>query len=115
MTFSVPDFETVLEYEIVTNLANPLSEAFLASFVSTAASLAPYTRFKPAYQFWSALSCGEGSACNPEACTNMGRYCGTYSTLDEVGQPKGKDVVEEIFRRGCIWKEYGKDGFGKKW
>lgn len=112
MTFSIPSFGEPLEYKIATNVADQKSEAFLASFGPTAMALSKYTTFTPQYQFWTYECAG---SCDLEACTNVGRYCPMLTEEDQVGKPKGKTIMQEILRRGCIWKEYGKQGSGKEW
>lgn len=120
MTWSLPNPDDRVEYELWTTPTDVLSADFQKDFKEAALALGKRAYFTPQMYIYDGISSG----CQDEngkndcfnLCTNNGRYCATDPDNDLDHGVSGADVVEESLRRMCIWNQYGKDdGIGAPW
>ena len=108
MSWRFPSRGQRVEYELWSELTDPLSLKVLSSFKEVATSLGERAHFTPHFTLDPSRSYADDSMVDVQ-CTNHGRYC-----FDAAN--RGTDMVTEILRRLCIWNEYGaEDGIGSKW
>mmetsp|Transcript_18486 Transcript_18486/g.40002 ORF Transcript_18486/g.40002 Transcript_18486/m.40002 type:complete len:522 (+) Transcript_18486:153-1718(+) len=120
MTWSLPNPDDRVEYELWTTPTDVISRDFQKEFKEASVSLGKRAYFTPQmYIYNGKLSgCqginGENDCYN--LCTNNGRYCATDPDNDLDRGISGADVVMESLRRICIWNQYGQeDGVGEPW
>lgn len=116
MSFSIPEPEARVEYDLWTTPNDPVSIGFLTTFKEAAIALGDRAFFTPRDFVYDGVKAGcqsNGQNKCYSLCTNEGRYC---STNPPPGQnATGADIVAESLRRACIWKLYGQDGVGVQW
>ena len=120
MTWSLPNPDDRVEYELWTTPTDVISQDFQRDFKEAAIALGKRAYFTPQMYIYD----GERSGCLGEdgtnecynLCTNNGRYCSTDPDNELDQGISGADVVEESLRRICIWSHYGEvDGIGAPW
>mmetsp|Transcript_32773 Transcript_32773/g.48536 ORF Transcript_32773/g.48536 Transcript_32773/m.48536 type:complete len:516 (-) Transcript_32773:240-1787(-) len=120
MSWSLPNPDARVEYELWTTPTDMVSRDFQRQFKEAAIALGQHAYFTPHMYIYDGLKSG----CQNEAgenqcynlCTNNGRYCATDPDNDLDRGISGADVVKESLRRDCMWKQYGQsDGVGKEW
>jgi hypothetical protein len=120
MSFSLPNPDATVEYELWTTASDRLSDHFLQSFGSAAVALRGEAKFTPQMFIYDGTRAGcrglNGMNNCIGLCTNSGRYCATDPDGDLLSGLTGTDVVTESLRRICIWNTYGvADGVGEPW
>lgn len=119
MSFSIPDPEARVEYDLWTTPTDTISQGFLATFKEAAIALGDRAFFTPRNYIYDGIRAGcqdqHGKNQCFSLCTNEGRYCSTDPDDDIDGGISGADVVKESLRRSCIWNIYGQDGTGIQW
>ena len=117
MTWSLPDTDDRVEYDLWTTPVDSFSRNFLHGFKTVAEALGDRAYFTPHMYIHDGIrshcqgNSGENFCYN--LCTNNGRYC---TTDPEKKGISGADVVRESLRRLCIWNMYGAaNGIGKEW
>jgi len=120
MSWSLPNPDARVEYELWTTPTDTVSREFQRQFKEAAIALDSHAYFTPHMYIYDGLksgcqdSKGENQCYN--LCTNNGRYCATDPDNDLDKGISGADVVKESLRRHCIWKLYGENnGIGKEW
>lgn len=114
-TFSIPNTQNVVEYELWTTPWETTSSDFIESFAVVATALGSQARFTPHLKITNgtnAYCVGEdGENLCSNLCVNGGRYC-----ADPHGEINGATIVVESLRSLCVWKLYGeRNGIGAEW
>jgi len=120
MTWSLPNPDDRVEYELWTTPTDVISRDFQKEFKEAALSLGDRAYFTPQMYIYDGIRSGcqgiDGENDCYNLCTNNGRYCATDPDNDLDRGISGADVVSESLRRMCIWNQYGKDnGVGVQW
>jgi hypothetical protein len=120
MTWSLPNPDDRVEYDLWSVPSDPVSVDFLKNFKTSAVALGSHAYFTPHLYVYDGVRShclgNDGHNMCYNLCTNNGRYCATDPDNDLEKGISGADVVKESLRRICIWKHYGeKDGIGEKW
>lgn len=120
MTWSLPNPDDRVEYELWTTPTDVISQDFQREFKDAAVALGPRAYFTPQMYIYDGIKSGcVGESGENECynlCTNNGRYCATDPDNDLDRGISGADVVVESLRRMCIWSHYGEaDGIGSSW
>lgn len=119
MTWTLPQPDARVEYELWTTPKELVSQPFQKNFREFAAVLGEHAQFTPHMYVYDGLFAGcqgpDGENQCYNLCTNDGRYCATDPDDDLDSGLSGADVVTESLRRLCIWREYGGDGIGLPW
>lgn len=120
MSWSLPNPDARVEYELWTTPTDMVSREFQKQFKEAAIALDSHAYFTPHMYIYDGLKSGcqgiDGENQCYNLCTNNGRYCATDPDNDLDKGISGADVVKESLRRDCIWKRYGEhDGIGKEW
>lgn len=120
MTWSLPNPDDRVEYELWTTPTDVISRDFQKDFKEAAVALGKRAYFTPQMYIYDGIRSGcqgiDGDNDCYNLCTNNGRYCATDPDNDLDRGISGADVVEESLRRMCIWEHYGKeDGVGAPW
>lgn len=118
MTWSLPNPDEVVEYELWTTPTDVVSREYMRTFKTIAKALMGRAYFTPHFYIYDGLKSGcngvHGENLCHNLCTNHGRYCATDPDNDLDHGISGADVVTESLRRLCIWNHYGaKDGVGE--
>jgi len=120
MSWSLPNPDDRVEYDLWTTPTDVVSKQFLKEFRSVSKALGDRAYFTPHMYIYDGVKThcqgndGENFCYN--LCTNNGRYCATDPDNDLDKGISGGDVVKESLRRLCIWKHYGEqDGIGETW
>jgi PA domain len=120
MSWSMPQPDGRVEYELFTTPTDPVSKSFLLQWQKVAIALGNRSYFTPHMFIYDGVRAGcqgaNGTSNCYNLCTNSGRYCGTDPDNDLNAGISGADVVRESLRRICIWNIYGApDGIGRKY
>jgi hypothetical protein len=120
MTWSLPNPDDRVEYELWTTPTDVISEDFQRDFKEAAVALGSRAYFTPQMYIYDGMLSGcvgeDGVNQCYNLCTNDGRYCSTDPDNDLDRGISGADVVAESLRRMCIWGHYGEsDGVGVPW
>lgn len=120
MTWSLPNPDDRVEYELWTTPTDIISRDFQKDFKEAAVALGKRAYFTPQMYIYDGVRSGcqgdDGENDCYNLCTNNGRYCATDPDNDLDRGISGADVVRESLRRMCIWKKYGADdGVGVPW
>jgi len=120
MSWSLPNPDDRVEYDLWTTPTDIVSKQFLNDFQPVSKALGDRAYFTPHMYIYDGVKThcqgndGENFCYN--LCTNNGRYCATDPDNDLDKGISGADVVKESLRRLCIWKHYGEqDGVGEPW
>jgi len=120
MSWSLPNPDDRVEYDLWSTPTDEVSKQFLKEFKPVSEALGDRAYFTPHQYIYDGIKThcqgndGENFCYN--LCTNNGRYCATDPDNDLDQGISGQDVVTESLRRLCIWKHYGQeDGVGQKW
>ena len=120
MSWSLPNPNARVEYELWTTPTDTVSKEFQQQFKEAAVALGSHAYFTPHMYIYDGVKAG----CQNDAgenqcynlCTNNGRYCATDPDNDLDKGISGSDVVRESLRRDCVWKIYGQEnGIGTEW
>ncbi len=116
--WSLPNPGDHIKYDLWTDPTNSDTEEFLLDFKEVALQLGERAHFVPHMYFMdgykSGCQQGDTNICE-NMCTNYGRYCARDPDHNLETGVSGADMVAEILRRLCIWKNYGNDGIGIQW
>ena len=120
MSWSLPNPNDKVEYDLWTVPTDALSKTFMQNFRPLANALGSHAHFTPHMYIYDGERTGcignDGANFCYTICTNNGRYCATDPDTDLETGISGADVVRESRRRICIWKYYGEeDGVGDAW
>lgn len=120
MTWSLPNPDDRVEYELWTTPTDQISRDFQNDFKEAAVALGKRAYFTPQMYIYDGIRSGcqgiDGENDCYNLCTNNGRYCATDPDNDLDRGISGADVVQESLRRMCIWQHYGfEDGVGAPW
>lgn len=120
MTWSLPNPDDRVEYELWTTPTDIISRDFQNQFKEAAVALGKRAYFTPQMYVYDGVRSGcqgiDGENDCYNLCTNNGRYCATDPDNDLDRGISGADVVQESLRRMCIWSHYGQDdGIGVEW
>jgi hypothetical protein len=120
MTWSLPNPDDRVEYELWTTPTDIISKDFQSDFKEAAIALGGRAYFTPQMYIYDGMISGcvsmDGEDGCYNLCTNNGRYCATDPDNDLDRGISGADVVSESLRRMCIWGHYGEsDGVGVPW
>ena len=119
MTWSLPNPDNRVEYELWTTPTDVISRDFQKNFKEAAVALGNHAYFTPQMYIYDGIRSGcqglDGENDCYNLCTNNGRYCATDPDNDLDRGISGADVVRESLRRTCIWSHYGQDGVGAPW
>ena len=120
MTWSLPNPDDRVEYELWTTPTDMISRDFQNDFKEAAVALGQRAYFTPQMYIYDGIKSGcqgiDGENDCFNLCTNNGRYCATDPDNDLDRGISGSDVVQESLRRMCIWNQYGaEDGVGEPW
>lgn len=120
MSFSVPNPDARVEYDLWTTPKDPISRDYLKSFKEASIALGAKAYFTPRNYIYDGIKAGcqdrQGTNQCFSLCTNEGRYCATDPDDDMTSGISGADMVQESLRRACIWNLYGvEDGIGEIW
>jgi hypothetical protein len=118
MSFSVPQPDARVEYDIWLSPIDKVSRPLVETFKEGAIALGKKAFFTPHMYIYDGIRAGCQFAGENQCynlCTNNGKYCATDPDQDLDTGVSGAEIVGESLRRICIWKNYGKDGIGKEW
>lgn len=120
MSWSLPNPDDRVEYELWNSPTDDVSKQFLTEFKPLAKALGDRAYFTPHNYIYDGVKTrcqsSEGENFCYSLCTNSGKYCATDPDNDLDQGISGADVVRESLRRMCIWKHYGEeDGIGEVW
>ena len=120
MSWSLPNPDDRVEYELWSSPTDEISKKFLSEFKPIAKALGDRAYFTPHQYLYDGVKTrcqsAEGENFCYTLCTNNGKYCATDPDNDLDKGISGADVVRESLRRMCIWKHYGEeDGVGEVW
>ena len=118
LQWSLPNPGDHIKYDLWTDPTNLDTEEFLLDFKQVALQMGETANFMPHMYFMDGYKsgCQQGTTNICEnMCTNYGRYCARDPDHNLESGVSGADMVAEILRRLCIWKNYGDDGIGIEW